>query len=70
MSVQILLPKFLSGTRKVVRKQTKSLVTFGRGLAKSSADKRAIEGQSLAPEGELPGKPPVTLKELVEAIRQ
>ena len=65
--MQVLLPKFLRGTTKTNRKQSKHMANFVRNLAKSSAEKRAIEGQNLAPPGKLPGKPPMTFKELAEA---
>ena len=62
---EVLLPKFLDLSYKAKKSKTKNIVKHIRGLGKTVAEKRAIEGQGLDPPA-AGLMEPVTAEELVE----
>ena len=66
---EVLLPKFLDLPYKAKKSKTKNIVEHIRGLGKTVAEKRAIEGQGLDPPAAgLMG--PMTAEEMVENRRR
>eukprot|EP00435_Cladocopium_sp_Y103_P067897 s508_g30.t1 len=62
---RVLLPKFLGGKRKAKRATTQKIVAKIRGLGKTVAEKRAVEGQRVqAPEAQL--AEPLTAEEMAD----
>ncbi|CAJ1340038.1 unnamed protein product, partial [Effrenium voratum] len=68
--MQVILPKYLGkGTTKTKKTKTKNMVNFVRALGKSSADKRAIEGDPLPKGKTVAGEPPLTAVQLVASYK-